>query len=75
MWYNRMRTPTKDRMKRRVANLDKSCGITPEDVEGLPWIHGGRFLDLRVMNQMFLTDWQGVKKSGDSSSDSDSDSD
>lgn len=75
MWYNRMRTPTKDEMKRRVAALDKSCGISPADVDGLPWIYGGKFLDLRVMNQMFLNDWQGDKKeNGDDSSSNDSDS-
>ena len=75
MWYNRMRTPTKDDMKRKVAALDKSCGISPADVDMLPWIYGGKFLDLRVMNQMFLNDWQGAEKNDDDSSSSDSDSD
>lgn len=65
MWYNRMRSPTKEEMKRKVLALDESCDITIEDVEGLPWLCRGKFLDLRVMNQMFLDDWQGSKKGDD----------
>ena len=62
MWYNRMKMPNKEEMKRRVAKLPDSCDITPEDVELLPWRCGDRFLDLRVMNQYFLEGWQGAKK-------------
>jgi hypothetical protein len=46
-------------MKRRVAKLPASCDITPEDVELLPWLCKGRYLDLKVMNQFFMEDWQG----------------
>lgn len=75
MWYNRMRTPTRDDMKKKVMALDKSCDISPEDVDDLPWLCKGKFLDLRVMNQMFMEDWRGeATKHGDSSSSS-SDSD
>jgi hypothetical protein len=59
MWYNRMKTPNKEDMKRRVAKLPESCDITPEDVELLPWLCKGRYLDLRVMNKYFVEDWQG----------------
>ena len=66
MWYTRMKTPTREEMKRRVAKLPKSCDITPEDVDALPWLCRGRILDVRVMNKLFLEDWQGVKDGSDS---------
>ena len=59
MWYSRMQQPNKKQMKQKVSQLPKSCGIKPEDVEKLPWLPGGFFLDVRVMNQMILDDWQG----------------
>lgn len=62
MWYNRMKTPNRQRMKERVALLPSSCDITPDDVELLPWLCKGRYLDLRVMNQYFMEDWQGSEK-------------
>ena len=61
MWYNRMKTPNKERMKERVAMLPPSCDITPDDVELLPWLCKGRYLDLRVMNQYFMEEWQGAE--------------
>ena len=61
-------------MKRKVLALDKSCDITPEDVNSLPWLCRGKFLDLRVMNQMFFDDWQGDKKKDDDDDDDDDDS-
>jgi len=61
MWYNRMKCPNMQRMKARVALLPRSCDITPEDVELLPWRCKGRYLDIRVMNEYFLEDWEGAK--------------
>ncbi|CAB9501926.1 expressed unknown protein [Seminavis robusta] len=69
MWYNRMKTPNKEEMKRRVAKLPASCDITPEDVELLPWLCKGRFLNLKVMNQYFLDDWQGKDEKNHTDSD------
>jgi len=56
-----MKCPNMQRMKARVALLPRSCDITPEDVELLPWRCKGRYLDIRVMNEYFLEDWEGAK--------------
>lgn len=61
MWYNRMKTPNREEMKRRVAKLPSSCDITPDDVDLLPWRCNGKYLDVRIMTKYFMDDWQGAE--------------
>jgi hypothetical protein len=56
IWYARMGTPSKKEMKRRVALLPESCGITPDDVDLLPWILGGMTLSVHKMNSLMTGD-------------------
>lgn len=56
--HGRMGCPTKAQMKERVKKMQGAGGntIVPEDVELLPWLDGGLFLNYRAMSHMFLND-------------------
>jgi hypothetical protein len=54
MWHARLGQPDRETMKKKVANLPDACDITPEDVDDLPWICGGKLLNVRAMNKLFL---------------------
>ena len=56
MWYARLGLPNRNQMIQRVAALPDSCDISIEDVDILPWIHGGTTLDITEMNKLFLED-------------------
>lgn len=53
-WYGRLGHPERDVMMKKVARLPKSCGITPEDVELLPWIMGGRMLKTKELHDKVM---------------------
>jgi hypothetical protein len=55
MWYARMGQPTRDVMKRRVAKMDKTCDITPDDVDALPWICSGQMISASAMSKLILS--------------------
>jgi hypothetical protein len=55
MWYARMGQPTREVMKRRVAKMDKTCDITPDDVDALPWICNGQMISASAMSKLILS--------------------
>ena len=54
LWYRRLGQPNKALMKQKVAKLGASVGITPEDVDSLPWVAGGSMLNTVKMNDLYL---------------------
>ena len=72
-WYTRMAMPTRDKMKERVEFMPASSGVTPDDVDLLPWNARGTFVSVAAMMRMNRTASQsgGKKKADDSDSDSD----
>jgi hypothetical protein len=53
-WYAWMGQPTRAVMKSRVPHMPDSCGITVADVEELPWMTGGKVVNVIEMNKMIL---------------------
>jgi hypothetical protein len=53
-WYARMGQPNCAEMKRRVADMPKSCEITVTDVDELPWMTGGKIVNVIAMNKLYL---------------------
>jgi hypothetical protein len=56
MWYARMGEPNHADMRRRVADLPESCDINIADVDELPWMAGGKILNIIEMSKLFLGD-------------------
>jgi hypothetical protein len=54
MWYARLGQPNRELFKRKVAALHKSCDITVDDVDCLPWLGDGALLSVRKMNELFM---------------------
>lgn len=54
MWYNRLGDPNKETMKRKVKNLPRDCDITEEDIDTLPWMCHGRFINIAALNKMII---------------------
>ncbi len=69
-WYSRMAMPTRDKMKERVEFMPASAGVTPDDVDLLPWNARGTFVSVAAMMRMNRTSFQ-PGKDGDADSDSD----
>lgn len=61
-WYSRMAMPTRDKMKERVEFMPASSGVTPDDVDLLPWNARGSFVSVAAMMRMNRT----ASNSGDS---------
>ena len=75
-WYTRMAMPTRDKMKQRVEYMPASSGVTPDDVDLLPWNARGSFVSVAAMMRMNRTASQsGATGAKSSASVSDSDSD
>ena len=78
-WYTRMAMPSRDKMKQRVEFMPASSGVTPDDVDLLPWNARGSFVSVAAMMRMNRTASQSGSSKGaagtKSSADSDSDSD
>jgi hypothetical protein len=78
-WYSRMAMPTREKMKQRVEYMPASSGVTPDDVDLLPWNARGTFVSVAAMMRMNRTcasstkTVEETKKSAGSDSDSDSD--
>lgn len=71
-WYTRMAMPNREKMKERVQFMPASAGVTPDDVDLLPWNARGTFVSVAAMMRMnrtgFLNDAAG---GGNDDSDSD----
>ena len=52
-WYNRLGGPTKDAFLRRVQ-VDNIAELTEQDIQLLPWSHGGTFLSLSQVMKMMV---------------------
>ena len=75
-WYSRMAMPTREKMKERVEYMPASSGVTPDDVDLLPWNARGTFVSVAAMMRMNRTATSFVKKSSTSAvSESETDSD
>ena len=48
-WYMRCGMPRKDDFRRRVLRMEGACDIQPDDVDLLPWIHGGARVNIKQM--------------------------
>jgi hypothetical protein len=51
-WYKRMGNPNRADMKRRIVDMEESCGIKAEDVDLLPWMASGKRLDFMGVNKL-----------------------
>jgi hypothetical protein len=51
-WYKRMAQPNRADMKRRVADMPESCGITVADIDRLPWVNGDKRLDVMGIQKL-----------------------
>jgi hypothetical protein len=73
-WYSRMAMPTREKMKERVEFMPASSGVTPDDVDLLPWNARGTFVSVAAMMRINRTSAStgGIAKKT-SASDSDSD--
>lgn len=79
-WYSRMAMPTREKMKERVEFMPASSGVTPDDVDLLPWNARGTFVSVAAMMRMNRTcasssNPVGAKKESAGSDSDDSDSD
>jgi hypothetical protein len=75
-WYSRMAMPTREKMKERVEYMPASSGVTPDDVDLLPWNARGSFVSVAAMMRMNRTASNLNKKSATSSiAESETDSD
>ena len=74
-WYTRMAMPTREKMKERVEFMPASSGVTPDDVDLLPWNARGTFVSVAAMMKMNRTAASSGRKKKSDDSDSDSDSD
>jgi len=74
-WYTRMAMPTRDKMKQRVEFMPASSGVTPDDVDLLPWNARGSFVSVAAMMRMNRTASSGGKAAAAKKAGSDSDSD
>jgi hypothetical protein len=54
-WYTRMAMPNRDKMKERVQFMPASAGVTPDDVDLLPWNARGTFVSVAAMMRMNRT--------------------
>lgn len=54
-WYSRMGMPSRDKMKERVEFMPASSGVTPDDVDLLPWNARGSFVSVAAMMRMNRT--------------------
>jgi hypothetical protein len=76
-WYTRMAMPNRDKMKERVQFMPASAGVTPDDVDLLPWNARGTFVSVASMMRMnrtgFLTEKTSNSTGGDGKDDSESD--
>jgi hypothetical protein len=54
-WYSRMAMPTREKMKERVEFMPASSGVTPDDVDLLPWNARGTFVSVAAMMRMNRT--------------------
>jgi hypothetical protein len=74
-WYTRMAMPTREKMKERVQFMPASSGVTPDDVDLLPWNARGSFVSVAAMMKMnrtcstFSSDLKKTKSGDDSDSD------
>jgi hypothetical protein len=50
-WYSRMSMPNREDFKEKVA-AQSSIGITPEDVDSLPWNSTGKMVSIAKMNAL-----------------------
>jgi hypothetical protein len=77
-WYSRMAMPTREKMKERVEYMPASSGVTPDDVDLLPWNARGTFVSVAAMMRMNRTSasvFTSKAKSTNTIAESDSDSD
>lgn len=75
-WYSRMAMPTREKMKERVEYMPASSGVTPDDVDLLPWNARGTFVSVAAMMRMNRTASSFARKSTTSAiSESETDSD
>jgi hypothetical protein len=75
-WYSRMAMPTREKMKERVEYMPASSGVTPDDVDLLPWNARGTFVSVAAMMRMNRTATSFARKTTTSSiSESETDSD
>ena len=75
-WYSRMAMPTREKMKERVEYMPASSGVTPDDVDLLPWNARGTFVSVAAMMRMNRTATSFARKAATSSiSESETDSD
>jgi hypothetical protein len=77
-WYSRMAMPTREKMKERVEYMPASSGVTPDDVDLLPWNARGTFVSVAAMMRMnrtsasvFTSKTKATKTIAESESDSD----
>lgn len=63
-WYGRLGHPNQETMRRKVAHLPKSCGITVDDVDLLPWIIRGSVLNTKKLHDI-IAELDEKKKDGD----------
>jgi hypothetical protein len=50
-WYSRMSMPNREDFKEKVA-AQSSVGITPEEVDSLPWNSTGKMVSIAKMNAL-----------------------
>lgn len=74
-WYSRMAMPSREKMKERVEFMPASSGVTPDDVDLLPWNARGTFVSVAAMMRINRTASSSGSAAPKKGSDSDSDSD
>ena len=75
-WYVRQGLPNRDKLRKNIANLPRSEGLTEPDVDLLPWNSEGNFLIVSEVNRILFPDLiRRKKKTNDNYSCSCSDSD
>lgn len=67
-WYKRLSMPSKEELKEKIFSLPPSTGVSPEDVELLPWNPAGRVVNPLKM-QTLSTACRKSKKQCDEDSD------
>lgn len=72
-WYSRMAMPTREKMKERVEFMPASSGVTPDDVDLLPWNARGTFVSVAAMMRINRTASSSGSAKKSASDDSDSD--
>jgi len=60
-WYSHMGQPNHEIMKKKIATKqDDANDLTPQDIDEMPWVNNGHWVDVVAMNKLIYGSSKGV---------------